>query len=265
MNGMRVILVPVADRPECVFALEAAFRLATRHGANVVGCHVRPHRADNARLNSVAARALFGGSAKEAGFRLSKRPRAGGALLAIWHEMLGTPDRILAICGPVADLSVLSRPKPKGAGTAREFLLATLFNSARPVLILPQRRIGRLGTRILIAWNQRPEAALAVAAALPLLQEAEQVTIVTCGPEDRPGPKATHLRDYLAHWDVRADHLRTRGRSAEDEIARSYHDMGADLLVMGAYSRHRMRERIFGGVTEVMLFHSNLPVLMYHP
>jgi nucleotide-binding universal stress UspA family protein len=164
-----------------------------------------------------------------------------------------------------ADLAVLSRPKPKGAGTAREFLLATLFNSARPVLILPQRRIGRLGTRVLIAWNQRPEAALAVTASLPLLQKAEQVTIVTCGPEDRPGPKATHLRDYLAHWGIRTEHLRTRGRDVDDEIGRSYRDMGADLLVMGAYSRHRMRERIFGGVTETMLFRSNLPVLMYHP
>ncbi|MGE0032083.1 MAG: universal stress protein [Steroidobacteraceae bacterium] len=262
---MRVILVPVADRPECVFALEAAFQLATRHEANVVGCHVRPHRADNARLNSVAARALFGGSAKEAGFRISKRSGAGGTSLAIWHEMLGTPDRILAICGPVADLAVLSRPKPKGAGTAREFLLATLFNSARPLLVLPQRRIGRLGTRILIAWNQRPEAALAVTAALPLLQKAAQITIVICGPEDRPGPKTTHLRDYLAHWGVRAEHVRTRGRDVDGEIAHSYQEMNADLLVMGAYSRHRMRERIFGGVTETMLFRSNLPVLMYHP
>ena len=262
---MRVILVPVADRPECVFALEAAFRLAAKLQANVVGCHVRPHRADRARLDSVDARALFGGSAREAGFRISKRPRTGGSSLAIWHEMVGTPERILAICGPVADLGVLSRPKPKSTGPAREFLLATLFSSARPVLVLPQRRIGRLGNRILIAWNQRPEAALAVAAALPLLQKAGQIAIVTCGPEDRPGPKATHLRDYLAHWGIRSEHLRTRGRNVDDEIARSYQEIGADLLVMGAYSRHRMSERIFGGVTETMLFRSNLPVLMYHP
>jgi nucleotide-binding universal stress UspA family protein len=261
---MRVILVPVADRPECVFALKAAFRLAAEHQANVVGCHVRPHRADDAELNSVAARALFIRLAAESGFHPSKRPRPGRSSLAIWHEMLGTPERILEICGPMADLAVLSRPKPKGAGTAREFLLATLFNSARPVLVLPQRRISRLGTRILIAWNQRAEAALAVVAALPLLQKAEQVTIVTCGSEDRPGPKSTQLRDYLAHWGIRAERLRTRGRDVEGDIARSYRNAEADLLVMGAYSRHRLRERVFGGVTETMLFHSDLSVLMYH-
>lgn len=262
---MRVILVPVADRPECVFALEAAFRLAGTHDANVVGCHVRPHRADDAKLNSVAARELFDLWAGESNFRRSKRPRMGQSGLAIWHEMLGTPDRIFAICGPMADLSVVSRPKPAGAGRAMDFLLAALLGSARPVLVLPQRRIARLGARILIAWNQRPEAVLAVAAALPMLQKAEQVTVVACGAEDRPGPKSAQLRDYLLHWGIRAEKLRTPGRNVEDEIARSYRDAGADLLVMGAYSRHRLRERVFGGVTETMLFRSNLPALMYHP
>ncbi|MEX1993216.1 MAG: universal stress protein [Steroidobacteraceae bacterium] len=261
---MRVILVPVADRPECVFALAAAFRLAVRHQANVVGCHVRPHRADDAKLNSVAARALFARSAAESGFRQAKRPSLGRSSLAIWHEMLGTPDRVMAICGPTADLAVVSRPKPKGAGPAREFLLATLFNSARPVLVLPQRRIPQLGKRILIAWNQRPEAAIAVAAAMPFLQVAEQVTIVTCGPDSGTGPKATHLRDYLTHWGIRADLRRTRGRFVDSEIERSFHETHSDLLVMGAYSRHRLRQWIFGGVTETMLFRSSLPVLMYH-
>lgn len=261
---MRVILVPVADRPECVYALEAAFRLAAQHEANVVGCHVRPHRSEKARFDSAASRALFLRAAGLAGFRLSRRPRFAQSGLAIWHEMLGTPERVLGICGPLADLGVVSRPKPKGAGPARDFLLATLFHSARPMLILPQRQIARLGRRILIAWNQRPEAVLAVAAAMPLLQRAERVTIVACGPETRPGPKAAQLRDYLKHWGVRADRMCTRGRDVEHEITKAFAEMRADLLVMGAYSRTRLSERIFGGVTETMLFRSQLPVLMYH-
>jgi nucleotide-binding universal stress UspA family protein len=262
---MRVILLPVADRPECAFALEAAFRLAAVHQASVLGCHVRPHRADSAEFNCSAARALFRRTATAAGFRLAKRPAIGRSSLALWHEQVGTPDRIMAICGPTSDLSVLSRPKPKGSGAAKEFLLATLFNSARPVLVLPQRRMTALGTRILIAWNRGREAALAVSAAMPMLQKAEQVTIVVCGPEDSPGPKAARLRDYLTHWDVSAKTLHTRGRDVDGEIAGAFRDTKANLLVMGAYSRHRVRERIFGGVTETMLFRSTLPVLMYHP
>jgi nucleotide-binding universal stress UspA family protein len=100
---------------------------------------------------------------------------------------------------------------------------------------------------------------------MPMLQKADQVTIVACGPEDSPGPKAAQLRDYLTHWGISAKTLHTRGRDVDGEIAGAYRDMGADLLVMGAYSHHRVRERIFGGVTETMLFRSTLPVLMYHP
>jgi hypothetical protein len=262
---MRVILLPVADRPECVFVLEAAFRLAAAHEASVLGCHVRPHRADSGKRACSAARALFRRSASAAGFRFARRPALGRSSLALWYEQVGTPDRIMSICGPTSDLSVVSRPKAKSSGAAREFLLATLFNSARPMLVLPQRRIASLGTRILIAWNRGREAALAVSAAMPILQKADRVTIVACGPEDSPGPKAAQLRDYLTHWGVGAKTLHTRGRDVDGEIAGAYRDMGADLLVMGAYSHHRVRERIFGGVTETMLFRSTLPVLMYHP
>ncbi len=262
---MRVILLPVADRPECAFALEAAFRLAAVHKSSVLGCHVRPHRADSAEFNCRAARALFRRSATVAGFRLAKRPALGQTSLALWHEQVGRPDRIMAIHGPTSDLSVVSRPKPKSSGAAKDFLLATLFSSARPMLVLPQRRIAALGTRILIAWNGEREAALAVSAALPMLQKAHQVTIVVCSAEDRPGPKAAQLRDYLTHWGVSAKTLHTRGRDVDGEIAGAFRDTGANLLVMGAYSRQRVRERIFGGVTETMLFRSTLSVLMYHP
>jgi nucleotide-binding universal stress UspA family protein len=248
-----------------VHALEAALRLASLHEASVVGCHVRPHRADDAKLTSVAARALFLRSAGSAGFKLARKPRAGRSGISIWHEMVGDPRHVLSICGPMADLAVLSRPKPRGAGKAREFLLAALFRTARPVLVLPQRHIARLGRRIVIAWNRRPEAALAVSAAMPLLQRAEQVSIVRCGSHGHKGPEASQLRDYLAHWGVRAKTMRTPGRNVNEEITATCRDAGADLLVMGAYSRSRLNERIFGGVTETMLFRSSLPVLMYHP
>jgi len=56
---MRVILVPVADRPECAHALEAAFRLAARFDANVVGCHIRPHRESQVRMPGLKAMAAL--------------------------------------------------------------------------------------------------------------------------------------------------------------------------------------------------------------
>jgi nucleotide-binding universal stress UspA family protein len=282
---VRVVLVPVADRPESGLALEAAFALAEALGANVVGCHVRPHREDhpardpflmperirlraskrrNPQLDAAAAAALFGKIAKARDFALVKRPGRGRSGIALWKEMVGTPARVFGIIGPMSDLSILSRPKVNASGPAEEFLLSALLHSGKPVLVLPQKGLASLGRRVLIAWNQSVDAAAAVSAALPLLTRADEVRIVESGRESRPGPKATYLSEYLAHWGVQSERMTTPGRRVAREITETFERTDSDLLVMGAYSRQRLRELVFGGVTESMLFGSQLPVLMLH-
>ena len=284
---MRLILVPTADRPESVLALDTAFSLADRVGANVAGCHVRPERFERSsghgqflldvaygkagaaiagapRLTSHRARELYAGVAARHGFDIAKSARVGQRRRAFWHELVGTPTRMFAIAGPLADIAVLARPKPKSAGRATAFLLAALLHSARPVIVVPQKPLVTIGRRVLVAWNQSAEAALAVSAAIPLLQCAEQVVIVSGGPENRAGPKSSHLAQYLANWDIRIERVRTKGRNVEKEIEDTYRDTESDLLVMGAYSRHRLRQLVFGGVTERMLFGTDLTTLMLH-
>ena len=283
---MRLILVPTADRPECAVALDVAFNLAKALDADVNGCHVRAERreerstfgqlmpddvydgleaaAGRAGLNSQAARALYERIAARHGFALAKRARIGRHGLALWHERVGTPARVFAIVGPVADMAVVSRPKPKSAGRAKAFLLAALLHSVKPVLVVPQTRLASVGKRIVVAWNQSAEAALAVAAALPLLARAERIVVVSGGAENRAGPKSAYLAQYLAHWGVAIERVHTKGGDVEKEIERAYRDADGDLLIMGAYSRHRFRQLVFGGVTEHMLFKTEIPVLMLH-
>lgn len=283
---MRLILVPTADRPECAVALDAAFALAKTLPANVSGCHVRPERFENpstggqlmpddfyerfeesgseSGLDSSSARALFARVAARHGFELARRAAFGKRSQALWNEMVGTPARVFSIIGPVADMAVVSRPKPKSAGRARAFLLAALLHSVKPVLVVPQKRLASVGKRIVIAWNQSAEAAMAVSAAIPLLQRAESVVVVSSGPETRTGPKSSYLAQYLTHWDVRIERVRTEGRNIEKELEQAYRSASGDLLLMGAYSRHRFRQLLFGGVTEHMLFKTEIPVLMLH-
>ena len=103
-----------------------------------------------------------------------------------------------------------------------------------------------------------------VSACMPILQTAEQVTIITCGPENRLGPKASQLKNYLRNWGVNAKTVVSRGRNEQAELMAAYNDSKSDLMLMGAYSRSRLREVVFGGMTEYMLVNARIPVIMQH-
>jgi nucleotide-binding universal stress UspA family protein len=282
-----LIIVPVADRRECRVALDATFELAASLRADVAGYHIRPeHREQGVGLGpllpddvvhaafaiadpgaasrSRAARALYERTATKRGFVAAERPTRRAQLHASWYEVAGTPARVFAVVGPVADMCVASRPTPSAAGRGRAILLGALLHSSKPVLVLPPVARRTLGKRIVIAWDQSAGAAAAVTAALPLLTRAERVVIVSAGRENRLGPKSADLARYLAHWDVSVKRERTRGVHVAREIERACRNLKSDLLVMGAYSRSRFRQLVFGGVTEHMLFSTDLPVLMLH-
>jgi nucleotide-binding universal stress UspA family protein len=285
---MQVIMVPVADRPECKVALEAAFLLATRLSANIVGYHLRPHREEHhsnsgarlpllleeselpeqsqstIKLNSANAQKLFRAMAQEHHIPIASKPRVAGHTLAFWNEMVGTPEKLFSIIGPTSDCIVMSRPRAHGSGPARAFLLAALLRSGRPLLVLPQKPRAHTGRRMLIAWNQGLNAATAMTAALPLLTRAEQVHIVCCGKESMPGPKMAHARNYLLHWGIESRAHHCKGRDPAAEITKTYKALGCDLLVMGAYSRGHLRERILGGVTHELLLKKDVPVFTLH-
>jgi len=288
VSGMKVIMVPVADRPECRVALASAFRLASTLSANIVGYHLRPHREErhgstgaritmlleegdlpestesSIRLNNVNAQKLFRAMASQHGIPMARKPRGAGHTLAFWNEMVGTPEKLFSIIGPTSDCIVVSRPRLRGSGPARAFLLSALLRSGRPLLVLPQNLARHSAKRILIAWNQGVQAALAVRAALPLLARAEQVHLVCCGKESAPGPKMNHCRNYLLHWGIECRLHQQKGHDTAAEILGTYKANTCDLLVMGAYSRSHLRERILGGVTHEMLFKSHVPVFTVH-
>jgi nucleotide-binding universal stress UspA family protein len=288
ITDMRVIFVPVADRPECALALTQAFTLGQSLGASIIGCHIRRHSESPVAVPSMldlsgvssdevewqasgkpqdaaaetAARNLYAKVAERHGYELLRNPRAKPG--AVWMEKTGSPQKVISIMGPVADLLVVSRPSSKGGTLARLFLSASLLRSSRPVLVLPQNGKAAVGKRICIAWNQSVEAARAVAAAMPLLAQAESVVIATCGAENRVGPKAGQLATYLKFWGIKSERVASKGRDESKEILASFKSSGSDLLLMGAYSRNRMSQLVFGGVTDFMLKQASIPVLMLH-
>ena len=274
---MRVILVPVADRPECAIALNTAFELGKKLNASVSGCHIRPHQESDLTLSSEFAAAawrkkstpeapadaetFYKKIAEKHGYEMIRHARAAPG--AMWVERVGSPEKVMRIVGPISDLIVVSRPKRR-EGVAGIFVDTALMRGSCPVLLVPQTGRRKLGERVCIAWDQGPRVARTVKASISLLQHAAEITIVTCGPEDRPGPKASQLKDYLKHWDIKANHVKTRGRHVEEELMDACQEAKADLIVSGAYSRQRWYEKVLGGTTEFLIHEARLPVLMQH-
>ena len=269
---MRVIFVPVSDTPECVVALKSAFSLGYQLDASVHGCHFRPHKESSISLTTneinagqtkcIHAKKVFEKLANDNDYKLINKPKKKPG--ALWLEKTGTTSKIFSIMGPVSDLIIVSRPIKEGSSIAREFMMSAILKSSSPVLVLPQSQFQQVGKIIAIAWNQSPQAALAVSMAMPLLCKAKQVNILTFGEESKVGPKSSHLTKYLASWGIKAQRLIVEGKNDAQSLLGGYKQSQSDLLVMGGYSRNRLRQRVFGGVTDYMLNKANIPVLMMH-
>jgi nucleotide-binding universal stress UspA family protein len=141
----------------------------------------------------------------------------------------------------------------------------------RPVLFVPS--VGdfpTIGERVLIAWKDSRESARAVADALPLLKDAKKVIAMAVTPESDESANErftdAQLRTFLARHDVDATVRRIAAADIEagELLLSQAADVGADLIVMGAYSRPRFTELVWGGVTQVMLASMTAPVLMSH-
>lgn len=282
---MRSIAIPVADREECAAALDVAFELGRRLGADVVGYHMRPNRegteqnrldisavwgepwpardGQDAAKRAAAARKLFETKAAAADYRVSKGHGKGSDLRALWREKLGTPDKLMPLIGPLNDLMVVSRPATKQSRRATLVMMSAVLDSGIPVLVLPPSGAALPGRHVALAWNRGQQEARAMHSTLPLLRRAERVSVITVGSATRHGPKPREVVEYLRCHGVTAVEVKGSGEEGRGLVA-SAKKVGADVLLSGAYTKGRLREMLFGGVTEHLLFATQFPVILEH-
>ena len=131
-------------------------------------------------------------------------------------------------------------------------------------------RFDTVGSNVLVAWNATREAARAVNDAMPILQKAEKVTVLSINPpsEEAGGPvwPAADIALHLARHGVKAEASSTVSHEIDvgNAILSRAADFGSDLIVMGGYGHSRQREFILGGVTRTLLGHMTVPVIMSH-
>jgi nucleotide-binding universal stress UspA family protein len=144
-----------------------------------------------------------------------------------------------------------------------------IFGSGRPVLVLPPQAAREfLLDRLVVAWDGSRPASRAVADALPLLEQAKEVQVLTILKEKEPSSKspAREMTQYLKRRDIvaRSDSVDAAGRTIGEVLTFELLTRQADLLIMGAYAHSRMREFILGGATRSMLSSPPIPLFLSH-
>ena len=168
-----------------------------------------------------------------------------------------------------ADLVVMEQDQPDPLDLGWDLGSTVVLDSGRPVLLKPRDvTVESTGRSVVIGWNGSREAARAAFDALPFLQRAESVKILSVNPSDsqRRGRFAPgeDLAIALSRHGIEARVHVAEGRSASSELVAQVNALEADLMVMGCYGHSRIREAVLGGASREVLNSMKIPVLMSH-
>ena len=188
-----------------------------------------------------------------------------------WRCLDGVGSTLVPQHARFADLCILSQDTSAVAtATGYTFAEQLLFVTGRPVVFIPAHgSFDTLGRHILVAWNSSRASTRAVNDALPLIERAEQVTVLAVNPAEfaerygalPPEQMVEHLRRHGASVEgIWLNNIPTG--SIADAVQAEAHKVGADLIVAGAFGHPRLWEKMMGGVTRDLLARMNLPVLM---
>jgi nucleotide-binding universal stress UspA family protein len=278
---MKTILVPTEQHDLMGSTLQTALLLARKFDSYIEGFALFPAMVELYALDSGVplpievkehdaemakqARSFFETFMNDHGVARSKK--ADASFSFDWLDAAPDGDAFVGTYGRVFDVIVLGRA---GAGRRSRPSLATieaaLFEAGRPVLIAPPTPPQRMGENILIAWNCSAEQARTTALAMPLLQKASRVTVLTVQGGTVAGPTGEQLARYLQRHGVPSEPVTVapEGRSTGEAILANATALSCDLLIKGAYTQSRLRQMMFGGATRHILANATLPVLMAH-
>jgi nucleotide-binding universal stress UspA family protein len=278
----KTILAHCNDTRRIEALLVPAIEMADRHDAHLIALSVVPpalvlpagapgapdvmivdEYREEYRKNNAALKAVFDDATRGKGFSAEWRER-DAAESSVGDVVLNN-----ARC---ADIVFASQTDSGWSGSRHLDVADRLaIESGRPVVIIP--RAGKhhtIGSRIVVGWNGRREAARAVFDAVPLLEQAKGVRVLCINPQsESETPQEISSADICAA-------LSRQGIPCESfeivpartdvgtTLMQCATDCGADLLVMGCYGHSRLREFMFGGASRYALTQMKVPVLMAH-
>jgi nucleotide-binding universal stress UspA family protein len=191
-----------------------------------------------------------------------------------WVDVDGHANLEVLRLGSCADLIVAGQDDPNDPESyiGDRFPETLVMSAGRPVLLIPYTGVfPAIGESVMIAWNGSREAARAVHDVLPILKAAKRTTAVSInGMNDEPfGSRipGADIAAVVARHGVKVDIADIDGvidAPVGDLLMSRSSDLGADLVVMGAYGHARWQELVLGGATRTMFKSMTVPVVMSH-
>jgi nucleotide-binding universal stress UspA family protein len=278
--SFKTIVVHVDDSPRTGQRLNAAVRLAVDCGAELVGIYLVPTIELSLSVAAllpddvVAGRLRETGDAQHRAEALFREAAATAGLTAIeWRAPAGPAIGAAVAHARCADLTVVGQARSDDVDAAfRSELTTTLMlSTGRPMLIVPFIGVSpAMGDKVLVAWDGGREASRAIADALPILERAKEVVVVSIDDDpEHPvadAPAQARLAGFLRRHGVEARIQHYDGSHSEiaERLLSHAADMGSTLIVMGGYGHARLREMVLGGATRSVLESMTVPVLMSH-
>ncbi len=220
---------------------------------------IESQRAES-RAMAQEAIARFEAGASRAGVQMANR---------VIESTLGGSTDMFGRIARRFDLAVVGQREPDRMSPADMFVEGALFESGRPVLVVPyiQRDPLKLG-RVLVCWDGGRTAPRAMGDAIPFLPRAKSVDVVMVATgraksDEIPGADVGH---HLARHGIKTEVKRIVAEDVDvpNTILSYAADSSADLIVMGGYGHSRFREWVLGGATRGILSSMTVPTLMSH-
>jgi nucleotide-binding universal stress UspA family protein len=272
----KIIATILTDTDQSTEGLDASISLADRMGAHLDIYVVTISHTETSTYTMGAEALMIAAQTHDA---MAERDKIDAWLKDRMHEeMIRWSSQSATVQGPAltdylaqklrfSDLVVLPRPyqdNPEAAALVE----ACLFAAERPVLMIPKGcKAPDAGGHVLMGWNDGAEALAAARAALPLLKQADVADICIIDPPvhaaDRSDPGGA-MAQYLMRHGTRSEVavLAKTEMHVGNILLRRAKEVGAQLIVSGAYGHSRLREAVFGGATRDLLEAADLPILM---
>ena len=184
-----------------------------------------------------------------------------------WKQDFGQVGEVVSYSGKFSDILILSKEIENYDIDYMGAIESAIFDSGRPVILVPENYQAPDKIRnITFGWDGSVRAARVIRSAIPLMQKAENINVVTIGESGKDIMSANELVEYLKLHGINAKNVNVERAkySIGETLLEKAVELGSDLILTGAYTHSKMRQMVLGSVTKYMLKNTTIPIMMEH-